>query len=60
MVGNELLLVITSALIATTVTKRSNELSLPVIVPGSRWNLLPPGTITCFALLARQRLKPPL
>ena len=30
------------------------------IVPGSRWNVLPPGTITRLTLTARQRLKPPL
>ena len=30
------------------------------IVPGYRWNILPPGTMTRFSLPARQRLKPPL
>ena len=30
------------------------------IVPGSRWNILPPGTIKCLALTARHRLKHPL
>ena len=28
------------------------------IVPGSRWNVLPPGTLTRLALTARQGLKP--
>ena len=30
------------------------------IVPGSRWNILPPGTITGLTLPARQGLKLPL
>ena len=29
-----------------------------LIFPGSRWNSLPPGTLTCLARKARQRLKP--
>ena len=28
--------------------------------PGSRWNVIPPGTLTRHALTARQGLKPPL
>ena len=31
-----------------------------IIVPGSRWNVLPHGTITRLALPSRQRLKPSL
>ena len=30
------------------------------IVPVSRWDLFPPGIITCLSLPVSQRLKPPL
>ena len=30
------------------------------IVPGYRWNVLPPGTLTRLTLKARKGLKPPL
>ena len=29
-----------------------------IILPGSRWNALPPGTLTRIARTARQGLKP--
>ena len=38
----------------------SSRYPYQAIVPGSRWNIIPPGTITPLALPETQRLKPPL
>ena len=37
-----------------------NEYVENIIVPGSRWNILPPGTLTLLTLMERQGLNPPL